>query len=132
MQSSVVHFEVHADDPERCAKFYTEVFGWKVTKWDSPAMEYWMVETCAKDAPNAINGGIMRRTTARPNVGTPMAGYVCTLVVDDFDKKVEEVVAHGGAVAMPKFALAGMAWQGYCVDTEGNTFGLHQVDVHAK
>ena len=33
---------------------------------------------------------------------------------------------------MPKFALPGMAWQGYYIDTEGNTFGIHQPDVNAK
>jgi predicted enzyme related to lactoylglutathione lyase len=32
---------------------------------------------------------------------------------------------------MPKFALPGMAWQGYFVDTEGNTFGIHQPDENA-
>ncbi len=26
----------------------------------------------------------------------------------------------------------GMAWQGYFLDTEGNTFGLHQLDKNAK
>ena len=30
--------------------------------------------------------------------------------------------------ALPKMALEGMAWQGYFLDTEGNTFGLHQPD----
>ena len=25
----VVHFEVHASDPERTMRFYTELFGWK-------------------------------------------------------------------------------------------------------
>ena len=30
-----------------------------------------------------------------------------------------------------QLALAGMAWQGYFTDTEGNVFGLHQPDPHA-
>ena len=30
--------------------------------------------------------------------------------------------------ALPKFALPGMAWQGYYLDTEGNTIGIHQPD----
>ena len=38
----------------------------------------------------------------------------------------------GGKVAMPKFALAGMAWQGHYLDTKGNTFGIHQADTNAK
>ena len=32
----VVHFEIHADDPERAAKFYEAAFGWSVSKWDGP------------------------------------------------------------------------------------------------
>ena len=28
-------------------------------------------------------------------------------------------------------ALTGMAWQGYYLDTEGNTFGIHQPDPAA-
>ena len=28
-------------------------------------------------------------------------------------------------------ALVGMAWQGYSLDTEGNTFGIHQPDPEA-
>jgi predicted enzyme related to lactoylglutathione lyase len=132
MQSSVVHFEVHADDPERCAKFYSEVFGWEVTKWDNPHMEYWMVMTCPKGTAGAINGGIVRRQGPRPAVGAPVSGYVCTLAVTNLDAKMEEVVSRGGLVALPKFAIPGMAWQGYCIDTEGNIFGLHQPDESAK
>jgi predicted enzyme related to lactoylglutathione lyase len=32
----VVYFEIPADDPERAAKFYKEVFGWKIDKWEGP------------------------------------------------------------------------------------------------
>ena len=37
-----------------------------------------------------------------------------------------------GAPAERPAALTGMAWQGYYLDTEGNTFGLHQPDPQAK
>ena len=29
-------------------------------------------------------------------------------------------------------AMTGMAWQGYYLDTEGNTFGIHQPDPGAR
>src|SRR4051812_15755751 len=32
----VIHFEISADEPERAARFYADVFGWEVTKWDGP------------------------------------------------------------------------------------------------
>ena len=38
----------------------------------------------------------------------------------------------GGSVALPKYALPGMAWQGYFHDTENNVFGLHQPDPEAR
>jgi predicted enzyme related to lactoylglutathione lyase len=47
-------------------------------------------------------------------------------------RTIEENLAEGGTIAQPKFALIGMAWQGYFLDTEGNTFGLHQADSKAK
>ena len=47
-------------------------------------------------------------------------------------RSVRKILDAGGRVAMPKFALLGMAWQGYYLDTEGNTFGVHQPDPEAR
>ena len=33
MDSTIVHFEIPADNPERAAIFYRELFGWKIDKW---------------------------------------------------------------------------------------------------
>ena len=33
----VVHFEIHAADPERAAKFYQSVFGWRFQR--APAID---------------------------------------------------------------------------------------------
>jgi len=51
--------------------------------------------------------------------------------VDDFDAAARRIEEAGGTVAMPKFPLTGMAWQGYFVDTEGNVLGIHQPDETA-
>ena len=53
----VIHFEFAADNPERAAKFYREVFGWESAKWGGP-MDYWLVKT-GSDGPG-IDGGILR------------------------------------------------------------------------
>lgn len=29
-------------------------------------------------------------------------------------------------------AIPGIGWQAYCLDTEGNAFGIHQVDPDAR
>ena len=126
MPNRVAHFEIHADDLERAIKFYTDIFGWEIKKWESPGMEYWMIMTGKQDEPGGINGGMLKRPCPTPAVGTASNAYVCTIVVDDIDAIGASVLAHGGIEAMPKFLIADMAWQWYFLDTEGNTFGIHQ------
>ncbi|HLC32437.1 MAG TPA: VOC family protein [Candidatus Nanoarchaeia archaeon] len=129
----ITHFEIQADNPERAAKFYTGVFGWEITKWESPGMEYWMIMTAPKDSKESgINGGLLRRPAKTPPAECGTNAFVCTAVVDNFDAHAKKILKAGGKVAMPKFAIPGMAWQGYFIDTEGNTFGLHQPDDKAK
>ncbi len=129
----VVHFEIQAEDPLRAAKFYTDVFGWTFQKWEGGAFEYWMVMTAEKDSKEpGINGGLIPRPCPPPKPEQGLNAFVCTVQVDHFDEMAKKIEAAGGKVAMPKFAIPKMAWQGYFVDTEGNTFGLHQADPNAK
>jgi len=131
MPNRVAHFEIHADNPERCIEFYTKVFGWDIQKWEGGQMEYWMVMTGPREEAGGINGGLIRRPCPAPTVGNASNAFVCTMVVDSYDEIAKKILAAGGTEAMPKMALKGMAWQGYFLDTEGNTFGLHQADTNA-
>lgn len=134
MSNRVIHFEIQADEPERAVKFYTDVFGWEIKKWDgSLVMNYWIVMTGDKDSKEAgINGGLHKRPLKTPTEMCGNNAFVCTVNVENFDETAKKIIEAGGLEAMPKFALAGMAWQGYFLDTEGNTFGIHQVDPNAK
>jgi predicted enzyme related to lactoylglutathione lyase len=92
-----------------------------------------MVMTADKDSKDpGINGGLLPRPCPAPAPQQGTNAFVCTVQVDNYDAIAEKIMAAGGVVAMPKFALPGMAWQGYYIDTEGNTFGLHQADPNAK
>ncbi len=123
-----VHFEIQADDLERAAEFYTKVFDWKIEQWPGIEPAYWMVMTAEKDSKEpGINGGLLKRPVALAKDMCGSNAFVCTMQVDDYDAIAEKILAAGGKVAMPKFTIADMAWQGYFIDTEGNTFGLHQV-----
>ena len=51
--------------------------------------------------------------------------------VEDFDAVAAKITAVGGQVALPKFAVPGTCWQGYFIDTEGNTFGIFEADPRA-
>ncbi len=127
----VVHFEIHAENPERAIKFYQDVFGWSFEQWGDN--KYWMIMTAPKDSTElGINGGLLPRVGQAPSREQSANAYVCTMEVADFDATAEKILAAGGTVATPKYALVGMAWQGYFLDTEGNTFGVHHPDVNAK
>ncbi len=129
----VVHFEIHADELQRAVDFYKKVFNWTIDQWPGLGYEYWMVMTAEKDSKEpGINGGLLKRPAPLAKEMCGSNAFVCTVQVDSFDDVAKKIEEAGGKVAMPKFALAGMAWQGYFIDTEGNTFGLHQADSNAK
>lgn len=124
----VIHFEIHAEKPERVVEFYSKVFGWNILKWEGP-VEYWLIETGPKDQPG-IDGGIVRRRSEIS--GQAVIAFVCTIDVpsiDDFIKKIEE---NKGQVVVTKTAIPGVGWSAYCKDTEGNIFGIMQEDLNAK
>ena len=134
MSNRVVHFEIQADNPERAMKFYGDVFGWEYKDWSSvTGSPYWGIMTAPMDSKElGINGGLLKRPCPAPKPEQGTNAYVCTVQVDDFDEVAKKIITAGGLVAMLKFAIGGMAWQGYFLDTEGNTFGLHQLDKNAK
>jgi predicted enzyme related to lactoylglutathione lyase len=57
--SSVVHFEIPADDPERVAGFYGKVLGREIQKWEG-SMDYWLIST-GKDREPGIHGSIAKK-----------------------------------------------------------------------
>jgi len=124
----VVHFEIHAADPERGVKFYEKVFGWTFQKWEGP-IEYWLIIT-GHDSEPGINGGLLRRQGDID--GQAVIAYVCTIGVNDLDATMASVEANGGTVAVPKMPIPGMGWLAYYKDTEGNIFGIMQSDPSAK
>jgi predicted enzyme related to lactoylglutathione lyase len=124
----VVHFEIHAGDPDRAVNFYTTLFEWTFEKWEGP-MDYWLVTTGPADQPG-INGGLVRRQGEID--GQAVIGYVCTVDVVDVDASTQTATANGGQVVVPKMPIPGMGWLVYCKDTEGNIFGMMQGDPNAK
>ena len=58
--SRVVHFEIHAGDPERAVGFYTKILGWKFERWGTE--EYWLITT-GPDSQPGINGGFYAKDT---------------------------------------------------------------------
>jgi predicted enzyme related to lactoylglutathione lyase len=132
MSHTVVHFEIPADQPERAAEFYRELFGWKIESLGpagSGGIEYWLVKTVPTNAEGlptepGVNGGLMRRMMP----GQTPVNYISVENVDQFARKAESL---GARVVVPKMPVPGMGWFSQLTDTEGNIFAIWQHDPAA-
>jgi uncharacterized protein len=123
----IVHFEIHAEDPQRAIRFYAAVFEWKFTEWGP---DYSLVTT-GPDGQPGINGGLLRRRGPAPQNGQPVNAFVCTIDVPDLDDYLGRVEQNGGSIALPKMPVPGIGWLAYAKDPDGNIFGLMQSDSAA-
>lgn len=123
--NTVAYFEIQAGNPETAIRFYRDVFGWQFVKQEGFPIPYWRIET------EGIRGGLLERPAHPPPTECGTNAYVCSVEVRDFDATAAQIEKAGGVVALPKFAVPGVCWQGYFADPEGNTFGLFQVDEKA-
>jgi len=131
MSNRIVHFEIHADNVQRAMDFYKKVFGWNFQKWDGP-FDYWMVMTGDQKKPG-IDGGMMKRERPLSNPGTEeIISFSCTVDVESIDDALTKIKDSGGKVTQNKMVVPGVGWMATCKDTEGNLFGIMQMDKKAE
>ena len=123
----VIHFEMPYDDPDRLAKFYKAVFGWKMQAMGEQMGNYVLATTVASD-PNgrptklgAINGGFFPK---KPD--WPMQHPSVVVGVDDIKAAMGKVKAAGGSVLGEPMDIPGVGTYVSFVDTEGNRASLLQ------
>jgi predicted enzyme related to lactoylglutathione lyase len=119
-----IHFEITFEDAERAKAFYSTIFGWTFQKWGDDSMPYWLTTT-GPDGEPGINGGMLLRQGGMP------AGTTNTMGVESVDKAVDTIKAAGGTIILEKMAVPGMGWVAYATDTEGNQFGVFEMDSNA-
>ncbi len=134
MAAPIMHFEIHATDPDRARAFYRDAFGW--TDMAAPGMDeaYWLLTPTAEDPTKVagtgpsmgIGGGMLIRHGAPPQPGAAINAYVCILTVEDLDASMAAVTEHGGQIAEPPADIPGVGRIFYGRDTEGNIFGVLQ------
>lgn len=119
----VFHFDISADDPERALRFYRDVFGWKAEKWKGP-FDYWLIMTGEPSEPG-IDGGLARREHA----GDSIINIIDVASVADVSARI---MASGGKIVQPPRTVPGVGYLAACQDTEGNRFGIMQLDESAR
>jgi hypothetical protein len=129
MANLVVHFEIHASEPQRLVDFYSALLGWTFTRFgDTP---YSTIDTgegaignVAGTAGHGINGGLTERRGPRPDVGAPVNGCNIVVGVDDVDGLMRRGIELGGTEALAAQDWPGVGRGGYLLDPDGNVFGL--------
>ena len=124
----VVHFEIHATEPEQLIAFYSGLFGWTFTK--AEGMDYWLIGTGAPDEPG-IDGGLVKRPVPGPADSLALNAFPCTVQVDSVDGSLTKAGELGAEVALPKMAVGGVGWLAYIKDPDGNLLGMLESDPAA-
>ena len=129
MANLVVHFEIHASEPQKLIDFYSELLGWEFSQFGE--VPYWSIETgegaignVAGTAGHGINGGLTERRGPRPEVGAPVNGCNIVVGVDDVDGLMRRGIELGAIEAMATQDWPGIGRAGYLIDPDGNVFGL--------
>jgi uncharacterized protein len=128
MANLVVHFEIHASEPQRLIDFYSGLFGWTFTQFgDAP---YWSIDTGEgaigmREPGQGINGGLTQRQGPAPERGASVNGCNVVVGVDgDVDDVFRKGLDLGGSEALPLSDMEGIGRVGYLLDPDGNVFGL--------
>lgn len=121
MAHTLCHFEIFADDPDKLAAFYEDVFDWKIVD----AMEgYKFINTGG--GKDAAGGGIEK---SRSKEKSPPINYFLVESIEDSVRKIEDA---GGTIIKGKSPVPGYGYFVLIKDPEGNNFGLWKTDRNAK
>ena len=89
MANLVVHFEIHASEPQKLIDFYSSLLGWKFQDYGGGEQPYWVIDTGEGAIGNAagqpglgINGGLMPRRSAITESNVPRVAH-CALPIDE-------------------------------------------------
>ncbi len=131
MANLVVHFEIHATEPEKLIEFYSRLLGWTFQSYGGGDQAYWVIDTGEGAIGNVagrpglgINGGLVQRRGPRPELGAPVAGCNIVVGVDDVDGLMRLGVELGATEALPATDWPGIGRGGYLLDPDNNVFGL--------
>ena len=129
MANLVVHFEIHASEPQVLVDFYSKLLGWTFSQFGD--VPYWTIDTGEGAIGNVagtpglgINGGMNPRMGPGPKVGDPVMGCNFVVGVEDVDGLMARGVELGGTEALPAQDMQGVGRVGYLLDPDNNVFGL--------
>jgi predicted enzyme related to lactoylglutathione lyase len=126
-KNPVVHFELPADDRQKLASFYSDVFGWDTTFLGEEMGNYVTVKTAETDQnnmikqPGAINGGIYVK-----GQGTQSNCPSLVIAVDDINEHIGKLKESGAEVLGEPADIPGIGSFVSFRDPSGNVCSILQ------
>lgn len=109
----IVYFDIAGPADARQTDFYDQVFGWK-----------------------AGAGGVVSVPVSAPRLSgtlrTDPAAKILYIGVPDVTAALDDVVAHGGKIVLPRFEVKGVVVLGLFTDPAGNSMGLVELTPDGK
>jgi predicted enzyme related to lactoylglutathione lyase len=110
----ICYLEIPANKAEDSARFYSEIFGWKVRERGDGNLAF--------DDTGSVSGTWVKEADRTPDERTRT--YI---MVDDIDESLKQIAAAGGKVLTPRTAIGqGMGAFAAFTDPVGNEFGLYE------
>ena len=109
----VCYVEIPALDIERSSRFYATVFGWKTRRRGDGTLAF-------DDGVGQVSGTWV---VGRPS--SPMPGLLIYVMVDDAERCVESILAHGGTIVQP-IGIDAPEITARFKDPAGNVLGIYQ------
>lgn len=128
MKNPVNWFEIYVQDMARATSFYESVLNVKLDKLEMPsemedADSFQMTAfPIDENQPNA-SGALVKAEGMASGGNSVVIYFTC----DDCITEQGRVENAGGNVLKEKFSIGEFGFCTICMDTEGNTFGLHSM-----
>ncbi len=108
------YVEISAWDPEMAAKFYNEIFGWKMEV--DPNINY--IQFVPEEGPG---GGF----PAVDDLVYKAGNVIVYINTDDMEGTLRQVEALGGRIIAPRTPINESSWFAFFADPTGNRLGLY-------
>jgi len=110
----ISHIEIPAKDRVKSAKFYEEIFGWKIQSMDSKNIPYTIWQS------GNVRGGF-------PDLGDlyKPGDVVIYIDSDDIDTDLKKIEANGGKTLLGKTVIPGVGVYAFFADPTGNRMALY-------
>ena len=116
---NIVHIEIPSGNFDESAKFYTQMFGWKITPMPEANYALW--------EPAEGPGGGFNPLSQEMKVGEVLI-YIDS---DDIDADLKKAKSLGASVLKDKTEIPQMGWYGVFKDPTGNAIALYKA-MHSE